>query len=131
MNWVYISSEPDLYTVGFHHPDGKWEPESDHASSEEAAQRVRWLNGGSSALSEQEEKEAKEPVEMKFFANGKRITPEESQKYINSKYWDGDPPDLTKAGSGHSRAAGWILSWMPVTGKEAPFPTGTPEGEKE
>lgn len=34
-----------LYTVGFYHPDGTWEPESDHDSREEAAQRVAYLNG--------------------------------------------------------------------------------------
>ncbi len=44
--YVYIRSEPQLWTVGFYKPDGTWEPESDHASSEEAAQRVAWLNGG-------------------------------------------------------------------------------------
>jgi len=35
-----------LWTVGFYHPSGEWEPESDHESSEEAAKRVSWLNGG-------------------------------------------------------------------------------------
>lgn len=44
--YVYINSEPGLYTVGFYKPDGKWEPESDHGSKEEAAKRVHWLNGG-------------------------------------------------------------------------------------
>lgn len=52
MNYVYVMnrSEPlgssAKYTVGFYHPDGTWEPESDHATSEEAAKRVVWLNGG-------------------------------------------------------------------------------------
>lgn len=45
MSYVYIRSEPGLYTVGFYKPDGKWEPESDHESSEEAAERVSFLNG--------------------------------------------------------------------------------------
>lgn len=44
--YVYINSEPGLYTVGFYKPDGKWEPESDHGSKKEAADRVHWLNGG-------------------------------------------------------------------------------------
>lgn len=44
--YVYIRSEPGLWTVGFYHPDGRWEPESDHNNSDSAAQRVRWLNGG-------------------------------------------------------------------------------------
>ena len=46
MNYVYIRSEPQLWTVGFHAPDGEWHPESDHGSSEEAADRVVRLNGG-------------------------------------------------------------------------------------
>lgn len=45
--YVYIKSEPGLWTVGFYRPDGKWEAESDHESSEEAAKRVAWLNGKS------------------------------------------------------------------------------------
>lgn len=57
--YVYLESERfhddegrvhALYTVGFYRPDdGKWEPESDHASREAAAQRVHYLNGGHSA----------------------------------------------------------------------------------
>lgn len=43
--YVYIRTEPSLWTAGFYTPDGKWEPESDHGSSEEAAERVAWLNG--------------------------------------------------------------------------------------
>ena len=46
MSYVYIRSEPQLWTVGFYAPDGKWHPESDHGSSEEAAERVVRLNGG-------------------------------------------------------------------------------------
>ncbi len=44
--YVYIKSEPQLWTVGFYHPDGSWQPESDHGSPEDAAERVHWLNGG-------------------------------------------------------------------------------------
>lgn len=44
--YVYIESEPQLFTVGFYGPDGKWNPESDHGTREEAAERVRFLNGG-------------------------------------------------------------------------------------
>lgn len=47
--WVYIRTEPSLYTVGFYAPDGKWNPESDWNHSEEAAKRVAWLNGGTSS----------------------------------------------------------------------------------
>ena len=44
--YVYILSEPGLWTVGFYDPSGQWIPESDHTSREEAAERVRYLNGG-------------------------------------------------------------------------------------
>jgi hypothetical protein len=47
--YVYIKSEPSLWTVGFYGPDGKWNPESDHDNPGEAAQRVAWLNGGGAA----------------------------------------------------------------------------------
>ncbi|KPK72270.1 MAG: hypothetical protein AMJ84_04605 [Acidithiobacillales bacterium SM23_46] len=55
MSYVYIESERwtdehglrhVLYTVGFYKPDGKFEPESDHGTKQEAADRVAWLNGG-------------------------------------------------------------------------------------
>ena len=44
-SWVYLRSEPNLWTVGFYAPDGKWNPESDYNIQEEAARRVAWLNG--------------------------------------------------------------------------------------
>jgi hypothetical protein len=44
--YVYQSFEPGLYTVGFYKPDGKFAPESDHESREEAARRVAYLKGG-------------------------------------------------------------------------------------
>lgn len=44
--WVYLESDPGLYTVGYYAPDGEWMPESDHSSSEDAAKRVHYLNGG-------------------------------------------------------------------------------------
>ena len=43
--YVYIESEPGLWTVGFYSPDGEWHPESDHEVREDAAKRVSWLNG--------------------------------------------------------------------------------------
>ena len=43
--YVYIRSEPNLWTVGFYDPTGKWNPESDHDTPEEAAERVHYLNG--------------------------------------------------------------------------------------
>ena len=47
MSYVYIQSEPRLWTVGFYKPDGEWEPDSDHSSKEDAGARVHYLNGGS------------------------------------------------------------------------------------
>jgi hypothetical protein len=44
--YVYIQSEPGLWTVGFYDPNGNWQPESDHDSPEKAAERVAYLNGG-------------------------------------------------------------------------------------
>ncbi len=43
--WVYIKSEPGLWTVGFYGPNGDWNPDSDHNDREEAAKRVSYLNG--------------------------------------------------------------------------------------
>lgn len=44
-NYVYLKSEPGLFTVGFFDPSGKWQPESDFNLRDEAAERVAWLNG--------------------------------------------------------------------------------------
>lgn len=43
--YVYIRSEPQLYTVGFYDPNNKWQPESDWDNTEDVARRVAWLNG--------------------------------------------------------------------------------------
>ncbi|MGW0058093.1 hypothetical protein [Nocardia nova] len=44
--YSYMRTETELWTVGHYDPEGKWIPESDHGSSEEAADRVVLLNGG-------------------------------------------------------------------------------------
>lgn len=44
--FVYLKSEPQLWTVGFYAPNGKWVGESDWPSAEQAAARVHYLNGG-------------------------------------------------------------------------------------
>ncbi|MCR9051272.1 MAG: hypothetical protein ACE362_19915 [Phaeodactylibacter xiamenensis] len=44
--YVYIQTEPTLFTVGFYDPNGKWHPESDHSTRAEAVERVAKLNGG-------------------------------------------------------------------------------------
>ena len=43
--WVYIQSEPKLYTVGFFAPDETWHTDSDWSFKEDAAKRVSFLNG--------------------------------------------------------------------------------------
>lgn len=47
--FVFMKSEAKLWTVGFYDPKGTWFAESDHGSLEEAAKRVRYLNGGEQA----------------------------------------------------------------------------------
>lgn len=43
--YTYKQTEPGLWTVGYY--EGvKWQPESDHTSVTEAANRVHFLNGG-------------------------------------------------------------------------------------
>jgi hypothetical protein len=48
--YVYIKSEPHLFTVGFYDPKGKWHADSDHTDREEAAKRVAYLNGHSNGF---------------------------------------------------------------------------------
>lgn len=43
--YVYIMTEPGLFTVGFFDPDNRWCTDSDHAKRESAARRVAYLNG--------------------------------------------------------------------------------------
>jgi hypothetical protein len=47
MSYIYIQSEPSLWTVGFYDPHGKFVAQSDHDSEEGAEKQVRLLNGGS------------------------------------------------------------------------------------
>jgi len=44
--WVYKQTEEELWTVGYYDPSDRWQPVSDHASPEEAAKKVHYLNGG-------------------------------------------------------------------------------------
>lgn len=44
--YVYESFESGCFTVGFYDPSGKWHPESDWPTAEQAASRVHYLNGG-------------------------------------------------------------------------------------
>jgi hypothetical protein len=44
--YVYLHSEPNLFTVGSYDPKGNWIPDCDFSTREEARQRVHYLNGG-------------------------------------------------------------------------------------
>lgn len=44
--WIYIESEPGVYTVGHYDPSGLFLAESDHKDVEVAACRTSYLNGG-------------------------------------------------------------------------------------
>jgi hypothetical protein len=45
-NWVYLQSEPGLFTVGFYDPSGKWRPHADFSSRDEAVREVIRLTHG-------------------------------------------------------------------------------------
>ncbi len=47
--YVFIRSEPQLFTVGHYDPKGIWHPASDQDSPEKAASQVARLNGDDSA----------------------------------------------------------------------------------
>ena len=61
--YVYIKSELNLWTVGFYDPNGKWIPESDHATPELAAEKVHYLNGG---VTEEESRRVYDRIYEKF-----------------------------------------------------------------
>lgn len=47
-SYVYVRTTghgENFYVVGFFDPNGKWHPEQDCNTREEAAERVAWLNG--------------------------------------------------------------------------------------
>jgi hypothetical protein len=44
--WLYMCTEPGLWTVGYYDPAGDWHPEGDYDSREAASARVHYLNGG-------------------------------------------------------------------------------------
>ena len=43
--WVYVRTEPGVWTVGFYDPDGRFQTDSDHHNREEAVERASYLNG--------------------------------------------------------------------------------------
>lgn len=48
MSFIYIKTEPRLWTTGHYDPDGKFHPDDDFGSPEEAADRCAMLNGDKS-----------------------------------------------------------------------------------
>lgn len=58
--WIYLKSEstPAIWTVGFYDPQGEWQPESDHDTAHDAAERVHYLNGGSKCAWDRRKAEA-------------------------------------------------------------------------
>ena len=51
-----------VFVVGHYNSSGRFIPESDHSTREEAAERVHWLNGGTA--SPEPEVEAEEPPRL-------------------------------------------------------------------
>lgn len=51
-HYVYLDNRKTagVYTVGFYAPDGQFNPESDHDTAAQAAQRVHFLHGGTPLL---------------------------------------------------------------------------------
>ena len=51
--WVYIQTEPGLYTVGFYNPSGDFITDDDFNCRSKARERVNYLNGGEKEILEQ------------------------------------------------------------------------------
>lgn len=68
MSWVYVKSEPGLWTVGHYDPQEQWHPDSDHGSTLQAADRCAYLNG--SPLAQQLDALDKRLVDLEWRANG-------------------------------------------------------------
>ena len=76
MDYVYIRSEPGLWTVGFYDPQGAWRPDSDHCTKDNAAERTAWLNGSSN-----EESAAKLPKPILAWLVG-RLSDADAGKFM-------------------------------------------------
>ena len=89
--YVYIQSESGLWTVGFYSPDGKWNPESDHSSKEEAANRIHWLNGGEIEPVVIQQKDSV-PVFIPVLRPGERVNVAFEDRCPVCGGYRGDPP---------------------------------------
>lgn len=47
MCWVYLQSEPGLWTVGYYSPTGAFYSDADFDTRDDARRRCHYLNGGS------------------------------------------------------------------------------------
>ncbi|MGL4177515.1 MAG: hypothetical protein ACRCSN_15725 [Dermatophilaceae bacterium] len=43
--WMYLDTDPGVWTVGFYTPTGQWITDSDHDTPDAAADRCHYLNG--------------------------------------------------------------------------------------
>lgn len=84
--YVYKRTEPNLWTVGFYGPE--WEPDSDHDSPEQAAERVRWLNGDDATLRRQVAELRQENMELQRILIGLFGT------VVGLKEWEKGHPDI-------------------------------------
>ena len=64
--YVYLESEPGLWTVGFYDPNGNWTPESDHDTRQTAANRVAWLNGSTKQSDCKVKNETNESINTRY-----------------------------------------------------------------
>lgn len=83
-NYVYLRSEPNLFTVGFYAPNGTWNPDTDYNTKEEAALRVAFLNGC--------------PVFNSWTPTAKNINalPYPIRNYIAGLETNADPPSMVR-----------------------------------
>ncbi len=70
--YVYIESEPGLWTVGFYDPKGKWYAESDHKAALKAAIRCHYLNGITAEPEYPEENANGETPEQEYYNKGSK-----------------------------------------------------------
>ncbi len=63
-HFVYIRSEPQLWTTGFYKPDGTWEPDDDFPSPGQAGNRAAFLNGAGSIEKDNQIKVLEEEVKV-------------------------------------------------------------------
>ncbi len=53
-SYLYLKSEQSLWTVGFYHPNGRWEAVEDHDNEADAQSQVAKLNGGEPTTAQSE-----------------------------------------------------------------------------